>query len=202
MRRILQTSRVQTRSYWKEKIKTGRPAKWDIPGEVTAEWTEPEKKRLLDLLNRMPEELKATPFDGFYRMKKSVDPINPATTADDGKSIAIYDRAFANPFFSTSRVIAHELGHVIYLSFTESERRNYGIAMKWPMSRNGLLSRPGGFISSRAKDSVDEDFAENIDAFLFESDKLKDVVPTAYQWISRKFSKKFFLKMGCEDAEK
>lgn len=105
------------------------------------------------------------------------------------------------PFFSTSRVIAHELGHVIHLHLKKSEWRDYQTALKWKKLENGSFSRPGKFISSRAKDSVEEDFGENIDAFLFEPDRLKETVPAAYGWISKKLPKGFKLKAGCDNAE-
>ncbi len=62
----------QTDSYWAGKIKIGKPERWDLPTEISANGSHAEKQRLLELLSRLPDELKSVPFDGFYRMKKSL----------------------------------------------------------------------------------------------------------------------------------
>jgi hypothetical protein len=183
--------------YWEQKIKNGRPANWDLKTEVSSNWTEQEKKKLMELLVRLPEHFKSVPFDGFYRMKKSIVLTNPGTTAGAGDKIVIYDRAFKNPFHSTSQIIVHELGHVIFLKFKESERKSYREFLKWKVDHDRSASRPGEFISSRSRDGFEEDFAENISSFLFEPTRLKLIVPRAHEWISKKFSKEFKLKEGC-----
>lgn len=188
--------------YWRDKIKNGRPSKWDLPTEVSVEWSESEKRKLLELLSRLPDELKAIPFDGFYRMRKSVDIINPGTTNKSGDVIVIYDRAFENPFLSTIQTVVHEFGHIIYLNFKESDRQSYRDYLKWTRSPTHSESRSGSFISSRSKDNVDEDFAENISFFLLEPLQAKAIVPLAYEWISQKFSKKFKLKEECQNGKK
>jgi hypothetical protein len=188
--------------YWEQKIKDGRPANWDLKTEVPSNWTVQEKKKLMELLARLPKQFKAVQFDGFYRMKESIVLTNPGTTAGAGDKIAIYDRAFKNPFHSTSQVIVHELAHVIFLRFKKSERRSYQDFLKWKINRDRSASRIGDFISSRAKDSIAEDFAENISYFLFEPARLRSTVPRAHEWISKTFSKDFKLKEGCPSEEK
>ncbi len=189
-------------TYWQGKIKNGRPEKWDLPTEVSTQWSSAERQRLLELLSRLPNNLKSVPFDGFYRMKKSVILTNPGTTATTGDKISIYDRAFGNPFFSTSQVVVHEFGHVLYRHLRESERQSYRDSLKWKIGPEGTESRPGNFVSPRSKDGPDEDFAENVYFFLFEPAKLKSTVPPAYEWISGKFSKNFKLKKDCKDEKK
>jgi hypothetical protein len=169
--------KCEANPYWEQKIKNGRPTNWDLKTEVTTKWFEQEKKKLMDLLVHLPKQFKSTPFDGFYRMKKSIVLTNPGTTASAGDKIVIYDRAFNNPFHSTSQVIVHELAHVLFLHFEKSERRSYQDFLKWKINRDRIATRPGEFISSRAKDSIAEDFAENISSFIFEPDRLKSMVP-------------------------
>ena len=188
--------------YWKKKIQNGRPSKWDLPSETVSAWTEAEKNKLMELLDRLPDQLRAIPFEGFFRMKKSIDMTNPATTASSGKSIVIYDRAFDNPFLSTSRVLVHELGHVIYLGLSEAERRSYQNMMGWKSVRDSDETRSGDFVSSRAKDSIDEDFAENLNFLLFEPDVLRAKVPLAFKWLSKKFPGSFKLKEDCQHEKK
>jgi len=188
----------ETDSYWKNKIKDGRPSKWNLPSEVSIQWTLEEKKKLLELLSRLPDQLKSIPFIGIYRMKKSVSITNPGTTSMIGDTIVLYDRAFDNPFLSTSRVVVHELAHIVYLNYTKDVRDNYEFAMQWKSGPNGKI-RPGSFINSQAKENPDEDFANNFDYFLFEPEKLKAEIPKAYNWMQKKFSDKFNLKEECQN---
>jgi hypothetical protein len=178
------------------------PNKWDSPSETASTWTEAEKKKVMELLDRLPDQLQTIPFEGFFRMKKSIDITNPATTASSGKSIVIYDRAFDNPFLSTSRVLVHELGHVIYLGMSAAERSSYQNIMGWKSVRDSSETRAGDFVSSRAKDSADEDFAENMNFLLFEPEVLKAKAPLAFKWLSKKFPGAFKLKEDCQHEKK
>ncbi len=189
-------------SFWKNKLKSGKPQKWDIESEKTSEWSQPELEKTNSILSRLPEELKKIPLDGFYRMLKSVVVSNPATTSSNGKTIAVYDRAFNNPFWSMEDVLLHEIGHVSYLNLSESERLSFKNKMGWKQSLAGDSSRNGDFVSERAKDSPEEDFAENFVFFLKDTDFLKSKNIKAYQWFSTKYSINFKYKKECEYEEK
>lgn len=183
---------------WAKKIKDGRPLNWTRKNEVTVKWTEVERQKILKILNRLPDELKNSSFEGFYRMKKSTDAINPATTDYSGKYIVIYDRAFENPFWTTESVITHELGHIIFLNMSYRDQQKYSAALGWNKALGFEEARPGPFISTRAKDDKNEDFAENFSFFLLDPSSLNSKVPIAYKWFSTQFSKDFKLKQDCE----
>lgn len=180
--------------YWKKKIKEGRPSVWDFKSEVTTAWTDEEKSKLAESLSQSPESFRSLPLDGIYRMKKSVQIVNPGTTYDN--SIAVYDPAFNNPIFSIDHVIYHELAHILYSNMTKSEQKNYADTLGWT-KRDLTDQRHGEFIDSAAKDSPEEDFANNIEAYLLDPNSLKNKVPDAYGWISKKYSKKLKLKEKC-----
>lgn len=182
--------------FWKEKLKSGRPQEWNID-EKTSEWSLVEKDQIVKILTKLPEELKKIPFDGFYRMQKSIVAINPATTSSNGKSIVLYDRAFNNPFWSTEDVVLHELGHVSYLYLSEADRRSFKDKMGWKQSLIGDSSRKGEFVSSRAKDSPEEDFAESFSFFLKNPDFLKEKSIKAYERLLKKYSDGFKYKKDC-----
>ena len=97
-------------AFWKNKIKTGRPEKWETESEKTSEWTEEEKNQVAQILGQLPDELMNINFSGIYRMKKSVDIINPGTTLEDGHFIVLYDRAFGHTMWTTEEVLLHEIG--------------------------------------------------------------------------------------------
>lgn len=191
-------SKCKTDSYWKKKIKEGRPSAWDFKSEATTAWAEKEKTKLEESLNQLPETFKSLPLDGIYRMKRSAQIINPGTTHNS--SITIYDSAFNNPAFSIDHVIFHELAHVLYSNMAKSDRRNYESTLGW-VKKDLTDQRDGSFIVAAAKDSPEEDFANNIEAFLLDPNLLKNKVPTAYDWISKKYSKNFKLKEGCNNEK-
>ncbi len=188
--------------YWKNQFKVGRPLHWSAQNEITSRWSEAEKDQLMRALNQLPDDLKKVDFDGFYRMKKSVDIINPATTDGSGKSIVVYDIAFENPSWSTSNVITHELGHVIFLNMSRVERQKYSASLGWNKSLGSDETRAGEFVSSRAKDNPNEDFAENFSFFLVNPNTLKTKVPEAHKWFVGKLSSHFKLKEDCKKWQK
>jgi len=130
-------------------------------------------------------------------MDKSVQIVNPGTTQDN--SIVLYDYAFRDPPFSLERVVVHELAHILYLNMNDDDENDYHKDMGWK-KKNGSV-RKGPFINSKAKDNPQEDFANNIESFLFESDTLKSSVPLAHKWISKKFSKNFKLEEKCQNEK-
>lgn len=188
-------------SFWKNKILDGRPKSWEPPTEKSSAWTDEEKEKLQNLLDQLPEVFKKISFNGFYRMQRSSSIGNPGSTSESGLEIVIYNSAFERPEVSIDRVVTHELAHVIFLNFQKNERDNYKNELGWSKFTTGQI-RPGTFINSGAKDSPDEDFANNIEYFLFQPEDLKTIVPKAYNWILSKFSKKFKLKEGCLNEKK
>jgi hypothetical protein len=183
--------------YWKSKMKKGRPHNWDISSEKTKDWLDSEKEDLNKTLQMLPDDFAKVSFDGFYRMEKSAFIVNPGTTSQN-KSIALYNNAFQHPLFKLDRVVVHELAHVVHLNFSKNKIESYRNQMGWKNDR-GHYFRSGPFLSSDAKESPEEDFAVNIEFFLFENEKIKKQLPKAYSWISKNFSKEFSFKEVCND---
>lgn len=188
-------------SYWKSKIKDGRPVKWEPPTEKSTSWTNEEKEKLQAVLGQLPDAFKKVAFKGFYRMQRSSAIGNPGSIAELGQEIVVYNSAFDGPGLSLDRIVAHELSHAIFLNFSKSEIKDYERSLGWSVASKGQ-ARSGPFISSAARDNVDEDFANNIEYFLFAPEILKSKVPNAYSWILNKFSKNFKLKEACEYEKK
>jgi hypothetical protein len=182
-------------NFWKNKIKTGRPKDWSMPNEKTKLWTNLEKEKLSKVLSIIPVEFEKLSIQGFYRMEKSVQIINPATVAEDG-SVVLYDYAFEHPSFVLDRIIIHELAHVLYLSFSRTKILSYQEALGWRF-RDMVYSRKGKFLKSDAQDSPEEDFAVNLEYFLFDNEMIKKSLPEAYAWIKKNFPVK--LKEVCNE---
>lgn len=181
--------------YWRKKVKAGRPSGWSIKSEKSKPWTKEEKDKLENILSSLPDDFRSLPLDGIYRMEKSVQIVNPGTTIND--SIVLYDSAFSDPPFSLENVIVHELAHVLFMNMGQSRVKDYRMALGWYGKESKV--RVGPFINSKAKDNIDEDFANNIESFLLNEELLKNKVPIAYEWISKKFSKKFKMKDKCKN---
>jgi hypothetical protein len=54
--------------------------------------------------------------------------------------------------------------------------------------------RKDGYIEVDGKNSHEEDYANNLEHFLYDPDKLKKVTPSAYDWIKKRFGDSFKLK--------
>lgn len=188
-------------SYWKSKIKGGRPEKWEPPTEKSTSWANEEKEKLQAVLGQLPDVFKKVPFKGFYRMQRSSAIGNPGSIAESGQEIVVYNSAFDGPGLSLDKNIAHELAHAIFLNFSKSEIKDYERSLGWSVALKGQ-ARSGPFIRGGSRDNVDEDFATNIEYFLFAPEELKSKVPKAYSWILNKFSKNFKLKEACEYEKK
>lgn len=183
-------------------MKSGRPSEWKTINEKSSNWSKEEENLFLGVLSRLPDEIKKIPFDGFYPMQKSNTVTNPASTSESGKVIVIYDRTFKNPFWTAEDVILHELGHVIFLNMSKKEQRSYKNKLGWKNVSGRDMARDDGFVSSRAKDSPHEDFAENFSFFLKDSALLKSKAPTAYEWLIKRYKIDFKLKKGCPHEKK
>lgn len=184
-------------SYWSNKIKEGRPVHWDYKSEKSKNWSTSEVNTLKKILALLPKEFKGIVFDGFYRMEKSIQIINPAT-ASAGKAIALYDHAFQHPAFKIDRVVAHELAHIIYLNFSPKQMEDYWRASEWLMGGTEF-QRKRVFLKMEAKESPEEDFATNIEYFLYEKENIQTELPKVYKWIIDKYANNLKLKEFCDE---
>ena len=78
----------------------------------------------------------------------------------------------------------------------ESERQDYRRATNWRLELGAdqkfyWTGRKNGYVSEDGKNSHEEDYANNIEYFLYNPDKLKEVTPNAYQWIKNRFGETF-----------
>ncbi len=194
-----QTEKCETDQFWKNKIKSGRPKNWNNDFEQTTNWTKSESEKILEILNLLPDELKKIDFEGIYRMKKSSQIINPGSTASDGKTIVLFDRAFENPNWTAEEVLLHELGHVYYLlNLNAKEVLKFQNDLGWNYNKvTNEFSRQGSFVSSRAKESPEEDFAENFTFVLLNKKTLIKKDSIVGKWLLKKLGNDFKLKSGC-----
>lgn len=68
-------------TFWKNKLKNGAPKDWSLPTELPGTWTDLETGQIMAILNQLPDQLKDLPIEGLFRLKLSVDRVNPASTS-------------------------------------------------------------------------------------------------------------------------
>lgn len=184
--------------YWKNKFEVRRPADWPYDQEKSKDWTVEEVERVLDAICELPEELWKKSDYKIYRMEKSKDGHNPATSSTN--ILVLYDSAF-NKGKTLSRILAHEFAHEIYGNLDVSDAKGYRLTTNWfEVNKNGrriLISRKDGFVTDDGRVSPEEDFANNIEFFLFNQSNLRSKTPHAYRWIVDHFGDKFKLRK-CE----
>ncbi len=183
--------------FWQPKIVPGRPEGWPHSTEVTKNWTEEEKERVLEALADLPDALKLQTLRSIFRMSKSVSKSdNPSTSAQG--VVVLYDDAFSKKY-KLAQVLAHELAHQIYRDLSKGEKQDYRTVTNWfgyedENGRGKRAQRDSGYIADDGKESPEEDFANNVEYSLFGPKKLQKVTPHAYRWIHEHFGDKFKLK--------
>jgi len=147
-------------------------------------------------LEEMPDILLSDKIKGIYRLKKSKDYPNPATSSDG--VIVIYDSGFDSSR-NLSRILAHELSHQSYNDLSKDDKQDYRRATGWQLKleldRNVYwVGRKVGYVEDDGKISSEEDYSNNLEHYLYDPDKLKKVTPSAYNWIKKRFGEGFQIK--------
>jgi hypothetical protein len=181
--------------YFLEKAKDGLPPNWPHRKEEASKWSEAEKARVIEVLEELPEVLLLKNVTGIYRLKKSKDLSNPASNG--GNMIILYDSAF-DPGKSLGMIFVHELSHLIWDRFTREERNDYRLAAQWSIKKMGdsvyyWEARKKGYVLSDGKKSADEDFANNLEYYLYKPDNLKAITPLVHKWLEKKYGETFKL---------
>lgn len=185
-------------SFWKSKLISSRPSNWPKKLEKERAWTAEEEERVLEALGDLPEILWSAAVRGIYRMKESEISGNPASTRPGSMDIVLYDSAFAESA-SLARILSHELAHVLFGRLSLSDREEYLLVARWfSFAERGkkpkFIRRANGFTEEDGKDSPEEDFANNVETFLFEPQRLANIVPTIHHWLTRRFGDKFLIR--------
>ncbi|MBI2606570.1 MAG: hypothetical protein HYW49_10880 [Deltaproteobacteria bacterium] len=181
-------------SHWFPRLKDRRPEGWPYWSETHGKWTEAEKVRALEALSEIPEVLWIDSIDGIYRMGKSISSGNAAAFWNN--NITVYDIAFL-PESNLPQIVAHELAHAYFANrMSDGVRSEYGLSAGWiqqnlSKGRVHWLARPTGYVMQDGRESMDEDFANNVEYYLYHPDELKKTTPGAYEWIRKNFGKDF-----------
>lgn len=178
------------------RLRNSLPTNWPHSKEKGKSWTDGERERVLEEIERLPDKLLNKNIVGIYRASKSVDYPNPASSA--AGIIVIYDSAF-DKNRNLGQIITHEIAHQEYLDIGRDVRNNYQTALDWEVDikHNGAvkwIGRKEGYVEEDGRISPAEDYSNNIDHYLYKPDKLKKMTPKAYEWFKTHYGKDFLLK--------
>ncbi|MDC0980250.1 hypothetical protein OAQ84_00795 [Bdellovibrionales bacterium] len=100
---------------------------------------------------------------------------------------------------SSGHVLSHELSHALFRSLSENDKRDFILSADWGIEKKNkkayIFPKTNKvFIQEDSRDSIDEDFANHLEYYLFKPKFLKLKSPEAFQWIKNKFGKKFKVK--------
>ncbi len=176
--------------FWRNRIKNSRPAQWPNQKENSKKWSEFEILKLLDTFHLVPGFLLSESLVGLYRMDKSKDRGNPASTGLG--HIVLYDDAFNK---NLAQILTHELAHLYYMySLSDKDKKDYNFATGWgviPERKNMIFfRRESGYIEDDGKTGPEEDFTNNIEAYFFREDQLRQITPNAHGWIKKHINDK------------
>ncbi len=182
--------------FTQSRFQKGIPKDWPHRQEKQGVWTDAQKERVIEALEALPDALIHETVKGIYRLRKSKDFPNPATSVDS--IIVLYDSAFDSSR-NLSRILAHELGHQGYIDLGEKTRQDYRRATGWHLEMEAdrniyWVGRKDGYVEADGNYTHEEDYANNLEYFLFDPDKLKKVTPAAYAWFVKQFCEGFRLK--------
>ncbi len=157
------------------KFKPGPPEKWPFDDEHPTEWQAKDVADVLWSIEHIPEALWDRQIRGIYRLARSMDYPNPGLYR--GGHIILYDTAFQNEEY-TARVLAHELAHARFTRFSKAQRLEY-------LKTTGWGSHSRQYVKEDCRESVDEDFANSAEFFVFQPETLKAASPRAYMWMEK-----------------
>lgn len=160
-------------------------------------WSVEEIERLHEALSVLPEIFLNLPNVKIYRMQKSKFAENPATS--NNNDITLYDSAFEHKD-SLAQILSHELSHSLYRKLTDKEKATFRKAAEWiehPKFKGALTTKKNKkFIQPDSQLSVDEDFSNHVEHFLFKNKSLKKDSPKAHLWIRKKYGQDFRIEPG------
>lgn len=184
--------------FWDPKLKDLLPSGWPRKGEIGRRWSQEERERVLEALGFLPANFRSSNLQGIFRGSHSLDFSNQATSDHRG-NIVLYDNAF-NRSENLTQILAHELAHRAFDDLSATDASDYRTTAKWvDISESGTpdwLSYGRKFVLPDGVTSPEEDFANNVEYFLFNSKKLEEVSPEAFSWIKKHFGASFKLGKG------
>lgn len=147
------------------------PEGWRYKEDFKA-WSENEISRFFQDGDKLPFLLRKQLIDKIVRGKKSIFPNNPAAALPLNRLLILYDDYFQRK--DRARVLGHELAHFLYWQLSPEQKLNFAQISGWRFDElEGVRLPPKNLIYDDSAESPSEDFANNVEAFYFQKNKLR-----------------------------
>lgn len=180
---------------WHQKLSNERPGFWGYKSEKSKKWSVEEAERVYEALSVLPQQLLDLDKVKIHRMIEHVsNRDNPATTNYD--DVVLYDSAFKHKV-PLEQILAHELSHSLYNKLTKYQKKIFATSAKWEEAKSSgkwVATKEKIFFEQDSKASLEEDFANHIEYYLFKGQFLKKSSPEAHKWIGETFGVGFKLQ--------
>ncbi len=135
-------------------------------------WTENEKSSLNQEIENLPTWLKKYQLEEVLRAtQQRGNPSNPAMTIPGTKTLILFDKFFASP--NKREIIIHEVAHIAVWDFSPDDLKKFLIANGWNFNDGLKPTPPIKTFREDSKDSPAEDFANFVEAYYSNPDRLK-----------------------------
>src|SRR5690606_25991552 len=157
-------------------IKSEKPSDWPNQKEIFKSWNSTEIEKLLKALADLPSWLAQTKIEGIFRAKNSIFAGNLASADPKNKNIILYDLAYETD--NLPQALAHEISHLLYEELSFQDKNLIATKGGWH-----FRTKPGPdieyipppkVISPDSKLSPDEDFANLIEIYIKDKNKIKN----------------------------
>lgn len=183
---------------WNQRLSNHRPKIWGYTKEKSKQWSTEDIQRVYTALSILPDQLLQLTDVKVHRMISSKFSENPATTNPPLKDVTLYDLAFVYKE-SLAQVLSHELSHILFENMAIDDKRNFAEKAGWSSKsilgkEHYLLNKNKINIKEDSRDSLEEDFANHIELYLFQPSVVKAKSNDAFIWIQNKYGKNFKIK--------
>jgi hypothetical protein len=124
-----------------------------------------------------------------------LSPQNPASSSDE--FIIFFPPAFSSGT-RLDRVLFHEVVHHLISNEWSSDFLKYKKEFGWDGLKDSGF-RKGKFVETDGKASAEEDFANNVEYFVFDQETLKETSKNIFSWINKNLKNRLKIEKGCDE---
>ena len=156
-------------------------------------WTEEDKLTILENLSTVPDSLSSLPVNTIIRVKSAGHKDNPASSEIKQNTIVIADPYFKS--FQKSEILIHELAHFEFMKLTNQEIGEFLSLSGWTLEEPSLIARkatiipPKKLILADSDNSIEEDFANCLEVYFSNPQKLKSFNKQLYLYFKKRYKK-------------
>lgn len=155
-------------------------------------WSSEEKKIVEEHLEKLPVWLKKYKLTEVLRGDIGGNSLNPAAAIPLTKTLLIFDHFFKSS--NKQDIINHEISHIAFHNIDPKHSINFAILSGWKLEQGKRPVPPEKVIMPDSTSSVGEDFANQIEVFHSNPDKLFNFNPQTFRFIQELIKQEETLK--------